>query len=155
MIELNQRFYLYESEHMKLVILMFSLFIVACAQDPGVAENEPAKSTQLQPSDKNYTPPPPSEHELKAEKPTMLTLRGTIVWKALEGGFFGFDGENGKKYFPNGLKNQYRQHGLIVEITGEINTQMVTFQQYGPVLMVKSVKVIDDSKVTGKGSNTM
>lgn len=133
---------------MKILLIVMTTLLASCAQDSTADKVNESESTKLQPGAVALTPPPPSENELKASKPTMLTLRGTVVYKNLEGGFFGFDADNGKKYMPSGLKEKYRRPGLIIEVTGVINTQMVTFQQYGSVLMVKSVKVIDDSKVS-------
>ena len=81
------------------------------------------------------------------EGSNQLRMRGTIVYKDLEGGFYGFDADNGKKYQPKGLPREYRKNGLVVEISGSIDNQMSSIQQYGEILKVSSIKVIDDSKV--------
>jgi hypothetical protein len=40
----------------------------------------------------------------------------------------------------------------VLEITGTINEDLLSFKQYGRMLEVKSVKIIDDSNV-GRNSN--
>lgn len=140
---------------MRILSIVLAMLLGACAQDSSANKTNKPEPEELRPGAASLTPPPPSEHNLKASKPTMLTLRGTVVYKNLEGGFFGFNADNGKKYLPNGLKKEYQRHGLILEVTGEINTQMVTFQQYGSVLMIKSVKVIDDTKISSNKGDVM
>ena len=141
---------------MKLLVFLGVVFLVACSQDNKEATSEEIKNGEQPLSQAEPSPQQTTEQQVTNEKDSMLTIRGTIVFKPQEGGFFGFDADDGKKYFPNGLKEKYRRHGLVVELSGEINMQMVTYQQYGPVLMVKSVKVIDQSKVKPRPSdNTM
>lgn len=133
---------------MKLVSILTIVFLLcACAQDTTAQNSGNQTSEPDQVPAQNLTPPPPQESELTAGKPKMMTLRGTVLYKTMEGGFFGFDADNGRKYTPSGLKAEHRKNGLIIEVTGTINTNMATFQQYGPILMIHSVKVIDDSNV--------
>ncbi|MCC2616024.1 hypothetical protein LJ739_07205 [Aestuariibacter halophilus] len=120
---------------MKYALLLSVLALVACSGNTTPqAESQPT--------------PPPVE---ASEEAKMITVTGTIVFKNLEGGFIGFDANNGKKYMPRGLAKEHRKPGLVLEITGEV-LDVLTFQQYGEVLKVKDVKVIDDSKV-GQQSN--
>lgn len=141
---------------MKPFLLLGALLLVGCGRDSKESPDEEIKSSEQPLGQAASSTQTPTEQQLTNEKDSMLTIRGTIVFKPQEGGFFGFDADDGKKYLPNGLKEKYRRHGLMVEMTGEINMQMVTFQQYGPVLMVKSVKILDESKAKPKPSdNTM
>ena len=78
-----------------------------------------------------------------------MTLTGQIIYKQLEGGFYGFVTNNGDKYMPSGLKSEYLQNGLIVELKVELMPDMLTFQQFGDVVKVLEVKVLDTSKVSG------
>jgi len=76
-----------------------------------------------------------------------VTMNGSIIYKDLEGGFFAFIAENGDRYTLHGLDETYQKNGLIVEVTGTPKPDMITFTQFGTVLVVSEVKVLDTSKV--------
>jgi len=47
-------------------------------------------------------------------------MKGTIVYKDISGGFWGIEGDDGKKYMPvNGIPTSFRQEGKRVEISVE------------------------------------
>ena len=70
---------------------------------------------------------------------------GTIVYKTFEGGFFAFISTDNKRYTLRHLPKAYRLDGLIVEITGSVNKDIITTTQFGDLLEVDAVKVLDDS----------
>ncbi len=70
---------------------------------------------------------------------------GTIVYKTFEGGFFAFISTDNKRYTLRHLPESYRLDGLIVEITGSVNKDIITTTQFGDLLEVDAVKVLDDS----------
>lgn len=70
---------------------------------------------------------------------------GTIVYKTFEGGFFAFISTDNKRYTLRHLPESYRLDGLIVEITGSVNKDIITTTQFGDLLEVDTVKVLDDS----------
>ncbi len=79
-----------------------------------------------------------------------VTLKGSIIYKELEGGFFAFITESGDRFTLHNLDEQYHQNGLIVEIEGVTKPRMMTITQYGTVLEVLDVKVLDTSKVINR-----
>ena len=81
------------------------------------------------------------------EDKNMITITGTVVFKQLEGGFYGLDADDGKKYLPQGMKKSLLKNGMKVRVKGYILTDMLTFQQYGEVLKVIETEMIDDSQV--------
>ncbi|MCV2886670.1 hypothetical protein OE749_18400 [Aestuariibacter sp. AA17] len=112
----------------------------AAEKKEAVVMNKPEKPTDSKrPSEKL------KEKLRQAELPE-VTESGVIVYKSLEGGFWGFDGDSGQKYMPYGIDKQYLRPGLRVKITGLIDDGVMTFQQYGKVLRVQEVTVLDDSK---------
>lgn len=137
-------------------LMMVLLPLSACSEDntdtTGTEEKTSVKQDQT-----NKTAEQPYGGGLKKvtaqEENETITVTGTIVLKAMEGGFWGFDGDNGQKYMPHGIDKQYLQPGLVVKITGIVDKDMMTFQQYGYVLKVKSVEIVDDSNV-GKTDTT-
>ncbi|NVK56476.1 MAG: hypothetical protein HWE26_12755 [Alteromonadaceae bacterium] len=106
-----------------------------------------------------------------AEQPTMTTpqendtaqqeqatvqqhFRGTIVYKTIEGGFFALITTDNQRYTLRRLPAEFRLDGLEVEIKGSINHDMMTFTQFGELLDVKSVTVVDDSHAKPPFSST-
>lgn len=83
--------------------------------------------------------------ELKQQELKMITVRGTIRYKDLEGGFWGLDGDDGKKYMPSGLDKALMIDGMVIEVKGIVEEDVMTFQQYGKTLKIKQSKMIDDS----------
>lgn len=83
---------------------------------------------------------------LKEDKTMILT--GQILYKTFEGGFYGFEANDGQKYTPSGLSEEHRKHGLIVEMKVTPLTDRMTTTQFGTLVKVLEVKVLDASKVT-------
>lgn len=84
---------------------------------------------------------------------TPMRITGTMVYNEFEGGFFGFIAANGKKYTLSGLDNQYKQNGLIIEVEMTKIEGAMTITQFGDLMQVHDVKVIDDSKVEPVGND--
>ena len=89
--------------------------------------------------------------EVKPQKATIIKLKGQILFQEMEGGFFGFIDENGKKYTPVGIQKDHLRHGLVIELTGELMPNMITITQFGEVVKVHSVVVLDESKALEAG----
>lgn len=77
-----------------------------------------------------------------------MTLIGQILYQQMEGGFYGFVANNGDKYLPSGLKSEYRKNGLIVELKVQLMPDILTTQQFGEVVKILEIKVLDTSKVS-------
>lgn len=77
-----------------------------------------------------------------------MILKGQILHQQMEGGFYGFIAENGDKYMPTGLQKKFRKNGLIVELKVELMPDTITTQQFGEVIKILEIKVLDSSKVS-------
>jgi hypothetical protein len=88
---------------------------------------------------------PVSQDNKPAASPASAVYTGTIVYKTFEGGFFAFISTDNKRYTLRHLPRAYRLDGLIVEITGSVNKDIITTTQFGDLLEVDAVKVLDDS----------
>ncbi|NDW15017.1 ribose-phosphate pyrophosphokinase [Alteromonas genovensis] len=142
-----------------LLILAAALSISACTEEDKKVEStmyekEDAKTDKIKAQENAPT-------ELKAEPMTQaeakevsvndsVTLKGSIIYKELEGGFFAFITESGDRFTLHGLDEDYHQNGLIVEIEGVTKPEMMTITQFGTVLEVLNVKVLDTSKVINR-----
>ncbi|WP_420935657.1 ribose-phosphate pyrophosphokinase [Alteromonas sp. A081] len=142
-----------------LIILAAALSLSACTD-----EGKKVESTMYEKEDGKTDNTKAQENaptELQAEPVTQaeakevsvnesVTLKGSIIYKELEGGFFAFITENGDRFTLHGLDEDYHQNGLIVEIKGVTKPEMMTITQFGTVLDVHNVKVLDTSKVINR-----
>jgi hypothetical protein len=86
-------------------------------------------------------------HEASHKK--QVTLTGAIFYKEIEGGFYAFVSDDGDRYTLHGLDEVFQKNGLVVEITGLPKPDLMTTTQFGTVLKVLNVEVLDTSKVIG------
>jgi len=89
--------------------------------------------------------------EFSSDKSKLLTLKGQVLFQEFEGGFFSFIDENGNKYTPMGMDKKYLRHGLVIELSGRVLPDMITTTQFGEVIKVESVSVIDESNAAEMG----
>ncbi len=68
-----------------------------------------------------------------------ITSTGTITYIDLEGGFYGFIASDGTQYLPLDLPDEFKQDGLMVDITGIKETDVVTIQMWGQPLRIVSI----------------
>jgi hypothetical protein len=81
----------------------------------------------------------------------LLVLEGQILFQQMEGGFFGFIDESGNKYTPIGMDKANLRHGLVIQLTGKLLPNMITTTQFGQVIKVESVMILDESKAQEPG----
>ncbi|WP_394220800.1 ribose-phosphate pyrophosphokinase [Alteromonas gracilis] len=143
-----------KKNRLKLALMFTSaLTLIACS-----SEEENKDVTMVDKENKTHTKTESMPKELVAEPVTQaeavegnakgeVNMKGSIIYKDLEGGFYAFIAENGDRYTLHGLDETYQKNGLIVEVKGTPKPDMITFTQFGTVLMVSEVKVLDTSKV--------
>ena len=69
-----------------------------------------------------------------------ITVTGTITYIDLEGGFYGFVADNGDRYFPVNLDQQYKVNKLKVRIEGKIQKNVMTTAMWGTPLEILKVE---------------
>lgn len=72
-----------------------------------------------------------------------LNITGTIVFKTLEGGFFAIDGDDGGQYNPLNLNESFRKNGLRVKVVAELQPEMMSMYNYGKIVEIKDIMIID------------
>jgi hypothetical protein len=60
-----------------------------------------------------------------------LSLKGTIVFVELEGGFYGIIADSGERYFPINLDQPYKVNNLKVRIEGKTRKNVMTTIMWG------------------------
>lgn len=79
---------------------------------------------------------------------TEVNSTGVIKYFNLEGGFYGIVTEDNTGYLPMNLQNEYKVDGLKIKFTGTTVEDVMTTQQWGIVLQIKSISQV----VTKPGS---
>lgn len=90
-----------------------------------------------------------SEHmnNKSRESKSSVTLTGQIVYQQFEGGFYGFIASDGSKYTLSNLPKEHNVNGIVLKLSGEILHDVMTTVQFGQVLRVNDVSVLDNSQV--------
>ncbi len=122
-------------------VLLFSVILMAC-QRASEPDSESVQKEQLDPITKSS-----SDAEGK-EQVGMKIITGTIQFKSFEGGFYALDADNGSKYTLRKLDREYQVQGLRVRVTGRVLDDVMTTTQYGDLLDVSKIVVLDDSAIT-------
>ena len=87
------------------------------------------------------------EMEETTPNKNLTTISGTVLYKSLEGGFWALTTKEGKNYTLKRLPKAYRRHGLIVKISGEALTDVMTITQFGTLFKVEQVTIINSNNV--------
>lgn len=143
-----------KNNRLKLALIFTSaLTLIACSseeenKDVTMANKEKQIHSETESMPKELVAEPVTQAEAVEDNAKgEVTMKGSIIYKDLEGGFYAFIAENGDRYTLHGLDETYQKSGLIVEVKGTPKPDMMTFTQFGTVLQVTSVKVLDTSKV--------
>jgi hypothetical protein len=81
----------------------------------------------------------------------LLVLKGQVLFQQMEGGFFGFIDEDGNKYTPIGMNKTDLRHGLVIQLRGKLLPNVLTSTQFGEVINVESVVILDESNALEAG----
>jgi len=143
-----------KNNRLKLALIFTSaLTLIACSseeenKDVTMVDKEKQIQSERESMPKELVAEPVTQAEaVEDNAKDEVTMKGSIIYKDLEGGFYAFIAENGDRYTLHGLDETYQKNGLIVEVKGTPKPDMMTFTQFGTVLQVTSVKVLNTSKV--------
>lgn len=143
-----------KTHRLKLALIFTSaLTLVACSEeeankDVTMVDKEKQMDIKAESMPKELVAEPVTQAEAVEENVKgEVSMKGSIIYKDLEGGFYAFIAENGDRYTLHGLDETYQKNGLVVEVKGTPKPDLMTFTQFGTVLQVSSVKVLDTSKV--------
>lgn len=124
-----------------LLILTCSLVFVGCKDGPVPPKQTPATEPNVrEPSATEPNEPPSTEVPTMPPKDT-FEITGTVVYKNIEGGFFAIDADDGRKYDPINLPEEFRKDGLKVKLTARLKRDAVSFHMYGAIIEVVNIAV--------------
>lgn len=69
---------------------------------------------------------------------------GTIRFIDLEGGFYGIEGDNGKKYDPMNLADEFKQDGLRVNFVADEKNNAASTHMWGTMVEIRKIKKIEN-----------
>jgi hypothetical protein len=78
----------------------------------------------------------------EAGQENRIAAEGTVVFVPEEGGFFGIVADDGNRYRPSNLEDQYRIHGQRVRFSAEIRPEILTLSQWGTQVEIVSIERI-------------
>ena len=73
---------------------------------------------------------------------------GIIVYQDIEGGFYGILADDGTRYLPLNLEDEYQVDGLSVRFSGTPREDLLTVAQWGTPIELVSIQEIGDGHVT-------
>jgi hypothetical protein len=140
-----------------------TLMLTACDQEQAEVPQSSETPQQVETKDPVTTPKVKQPvqltrlddaERLKANKAkeTLMTVTGTMKFMSFEGGFYGIVTDKGQKLLPLNLKAEYRQDGMKLKVTGKIETEVMTIQQWGTPFTIESVEVLAPGK---KGASNL
>ncbi len=69
-----------------------------------------------------------------------ISKNGTVTYIDLEGGFYGIVAEDGERYLPADLPEEYRIDGLSVWFSADVMRDTVTIQQWGTPVTIQDIE---------------
>jgi len=82
--------------------------------------------------------------QLAEDDGEIRNVKGTIVYHELEGGFYGIIADNGKKYNPINLDEEFQQDGLRVKFDANIKKGMVGIHMWGVYVEILKIEKIEE-----------
>jgi len=95
----------------------------------------------IQRAEPNISEPnaPPSPDRPPTVPADSFEIVGTVVHKAIEGGFYAIDGDDGRKYDPINLPESFRKDGLRVIVTARRRTDAMSLHMYGAIIEIVNI----------------
>ncbi|MEX2400540.1 MAG: hypothetical protein WD423_07185 [Rhodothermales bacterium] len=70
----------------------------------------------------------------------MIEATGTVQYVDVEGGFYGLVADDGSKYDPSGLPDDFQEDGLRVAFTAEPRENVLTSRMWGQVVRLIEIE---------------
>jgi len=83
------------------------------------------------------------EEETPTENPDIISLTGTIVFKDIEGGFYGIVGDDGKNYEPTNLSDEFKKDGLKVKFIAKLHPDWASISMFGMIMELLKIEKVE------------
>ena len=121
------------------LMLMGGVALVGCTGTSGLEKAVPTGGPDV--SDPTVAAPhasPPLESHTIPDSDT-FEIRGTIVHKNMEGGFYASEADDGRRYNPVNLSESFRKDGLKVKVAARLKRDTMGIHMYGPPIVVVEI----------------
>ena len=78
----------------------------------------------------------------KGDTRRTVATNGTVTYIDLEGGFYGLVTDDGRNYLPGNLPAEYRQDGLRVQFSADVQEDVAGIQMWGTPVEIRSIELI-------------
>jgi len=112
--------------HARITILFVCFFLSAYASSPIAFGRQILAATH--------------SHHNPAE---VLDFVAELRWISLEGGFYGLVAEDGRKFLPLNLPDDFRKDGLKTRVRGMIKEDVATIYMWGTPLEIIEIDILD------------
>lgn len=82
-------------------------------------------------------------HSCAAQEQKTISGTGSIKYIGLEGGFYGIVADDGKRYDPVNLPEEFRQDGLRVRIELRPRPDMASLHMWGMIVEVLKIEKLE------------
>ena len=126
------------------LLLGFQLVLVGCqtTSDAGEPFDEEMKE-KIQDTVDQVEEELASEREAKKALLSTDGILGMVKYLAMEGGFYGIVGEDGKNYLPLNLEEAYQQDSLNVRFTFERREGVMTIAMWGQAVDITAIERVE------------
>jgi hypothetical protein len=77
-------------------------------------------------------------------KSGLIDITATVAYKDFEGGFYAIDGDDGVKYNPLNLADEFRKNGLRIQLTAVLRPEMMSMYNYGNIIEIREIALVED-----------
>ena len=75
----------------------------------------------------------------------IMSATGTVKFIDLEGGFYGIVGDDGKKYDPTNLGQQFREDGLRIRFEAKIRRDVASIHMWGMIVDITKIEKLEST----------
>lgn len=72
-----------------------------------------------------------------------MKVQGKVVYNDIEGGFWGIEGDDGRKYCPLEMPEDYQKDGVRVEAEME-RANVMSMRMWGMNVEITAIKALED-----------
>lgn len=127
---------------MKIAMPML-LLLVACAgaPEPTTPESNTHESSTPEPSAAAPVENSPVTTETPPADEPLIRTTGKMVYLDLEGGFWGIEADDGRKFDPLELDEKFHKEGLRVVFEAVPNTDMMSTRMWGTLVELRKIEL--------------
>jgi hypothetical protein len=113
------------------------LLLAACA---GAPEPEPTGPGAPTPDTAASQARTPESHAMNPESQAIIRAKGRIVYQDLEGGFWGIEADDGRKFDPIALDEEFHKDGLRVVFEALPDTDRMSTRMWGTLVVLQKIE---------------